>query len=137
MVSISFSLTEKIIIDPVLSLCAPLPPNGPQDWTAQIWNVAESELLARLDVIFISVFAAADALIHLATGVYKGAYLALKDICCLTPATWSGKEVCHHFQRAAFFTGLTIIGSLTGVMWPGVVSYFRYSPTRHRRLKTM
>lgn len=40
---ISFSLTEKAVIDPILTLRAPLPPlepGQPESWTAEIWQGA-------------------------------------------------------------------------------------------------
>lgn len=124
MSAISFSLTEKTIIDPILTLRAPLPPLEPDQtvgWTTTIWQGIQSELVARVVAVFTSVFAAADALIHFATGVYKGT-------CLLAGANYSKSAVYGHFRQAAWFGMLTVVGSIAGVIWPGVFKYCRYSP---------
>lgn len=124
MPAISFSLTEKTVIDPILTLRAPLPPLEPDQtagWTATIWQGIQSELVSRVVAVFTSVFAAADALIHLATGMYKG-------ICLLAGASNNKSVVYGHFRQAAWFTVLTVAGSIAGVIWPGVFKHCRYSP---------
>ncbi len=124
MPAISFSLTEKAVIDPILTLRAPLPPLEPDQtasWTATVWQGIQSELVARVVAVFTSVFAAADALIHLATGMYKG-------ICLLAGANYNKSVVYGHFRQAAWFAVLTVAGSIAGVMWPGVFKHCRYSP---------
>lgn len=130
--SISFSLTERIIIDPVLGMRAPPSPQEAQqspNFRGKIWNVFESEILARVASIFTSVFAAADAFAHLTFALYKEAYFISRSICHLTPATWNSAEICGHFQRAASFFKLTFIGSLIGFISPGALKQFRYSPS--------
>lgn len=128
MPTISFSLTEKAVIDPILTLRAPLPPLVPPlesdqtaSWTATVWQGIQSELVARVVAVFTSVFAAADALIHLATGMYKG-------ICLLAGANYNKSIVYGHFRQAAWFAVLTVAGSIAGVIWPGVFKHCRYSP---------
>lgn len=131
MQSVSFSFTEKIIIDSVLSMRAPLSPIDAEqssEFRTEIWHVIESEILARIASILTSVFAAADTFAHLLVGLYKGTYLILRNVCHLSPATWNSAEVYGHFQRAASFSGLTIIGSLTGLICPDALRYYRYSP---------
>ena len=124
MSAMSFSLTEKTVIDPILTLRAPLPPvksGQTVEWTAAIWQGIDSELVARVVAVFTSVFAAADALIHLATGMYKG-------ICLLAGAGYNKSVVYGHFRQAAWFAVLTVVGSIAGVIWPGVFKHCRYSP---------
>lgn len=65
-----FSLTEKVIIDPILTLRAPPEPDYTRNWTATIWRGTQSEVMARVVAVFTSVFAAVDVLIHFVTGVY-------------------------------------------------------------------
>jgi hypothetical protein len=127
MPAISFSLMEKAVIDPILTLRAPLPPIEPDQtasWTATVWQGIQSELVARVVAVFTSVFAAADALIHLSTGMYKG-------ICLLAGASYHKSAVYRHFRQAAWFTMLTVMGSVAGVIWPGVLKHCRYSPPPH------
>jgi hypothetical protein len=83
MATISFSLTERFVIDPILTFRAPLPPleeGQVASWKATIWQGIESEVLARAAAVFTSVFAAADALVHFSTGVYKGVPLLCRNI---------------------------------------------------------
>ena len=91
------------------------------EWTAVIRQGIDSELVARVVAVFTSVFAAADALIHLATGMYKG-------ICLLAGAGYNKSVVYGHFRQAAWFAVLTVVGSIAGVIWPGVFKHCRYSP---------
>ncbi|HSW85985.1 MAG TPA: hypothetical protein VLG49_00635 [Rhabdochlamydiaceae bacterium] len=132
MLSVSFSLSEKVIIDPVLTLRSSLPPVEPGQsvrFRAKVWHVIQSEVLARSVAIFASIFAVADASTHLLVGIYKRAHPILRNVCHLHPATWNHTEVHEHFQRAAWFVRLTILGSLTGMIRPDVFTFFRYSPS--------
>lgn len=110
MVAVSFSLTEKIIIDPVLTLRAPLSPLEPVGLRAQVWQGIQSEVVARVVAVFASLFAAADALVHVWAGCAKG------------------MEGYAHFKQAAWFVGFAIVGSIGGIIWPGFLKNFRYSP---------
>lgn len=124
MLAISFSLTEKAVIDPILTLRAPLPPlefGQAASWTAIVWQGIQSELVARVIAVFTSVFAAADALIHLAIGMHKG-------ICLLAGASYNKSVVYGHFRQAAWFAVLTVAGSIAGVIWPRIFKHCRYSP---------
>ena len=124
MSAIAFSLTEKVVIDPILTLRAPLAPLEPDQtvgWTAKIWQSIESELVARIVAVFTSVFAAADALIHLATGMYKGIRL-------LADANFTKLVADGYVRQVAWFIMLTVVGSVAGVIWPGVLKHCRYSP---------
>lgn len=128
MFTVSFSLTEKAVIDPILTKRAPLPPLEPfevQRWTATVWQAIESEVVARVVAVFTSVFAAVDTLVHLLTGVYKGVGLLSRNICCLS---YRSSEVYAHFRQAAWFALLTVVGSLAGVVWPGIFKNCRYAP---------
>ena len=132
MASVSFSLTERVIVDPVLTMRAPLPPTDqdePHELIEEAWQIFQSEVLARIVSAFTSVFATADAFTHLLVGSYKGADLLLRTVFSLTPATWSSSEVYSHFQRAAWFGGFTIIGSLAGIIYPDALRPCRYTPS--------
>lgn len=131
MPSVAFSLTEHVIIDPVLHKRAALlnDPESPPRIGNRIWHFVEAEIIARVSAVFISVFAAADACTHLSTGLYKGGYLLLGKCCKIRPALWNKSEVYEHFQRAAFFAGITLVGSVVGAIWPGIFKYFLQSPS--------
>lgn len=108
MPSISFSLTEQWIINPVLTMRAPLPPGPEPTWTATVWQAIESEVVARIVALFTSVVALLDTLVHLAVG-----------ICTFK---------VEHFKQAAWFGFLTLIGSIAGMIWPDVFKKCPYSP---------
>jgi hypothetical protein len=132
MPGVSFSLTERVIVDPVLSLRASFPQverGQTPELKAIVWHAFQSKVLARIVCIFTSAIAAADATTHLLVGAYKGAYLRLAERFSLAPATWSKADVHAHFQRAAFFGKLTIIGSLRGVFSPDFLRPSRYVPS--------
>lgn len=116
MLTTSSSLTEKVIIDPILTLRAPLQPNQTVSWTATVWQGIQSEVIARVVAVFTSVVAAIDALIHFVTGVYKGA-------CLLARTSDSESIVFAHFRQAAWFTGLAVVGSIAGVVWPDIFKH--------------
>jgi hypothetical protein len=130
MPEVSFSLTERFVIDPTLYLCAPLryPPEKPPRFIEKACSVIKSEVFARFTALFTSALAAPDALIHFSTGVYKGSSLLLKKWTRIGSAAGSSSEVYAHFRRARLFAVVTLIGSLAGAIWPGVLKYFRYSP---------
>ena len=122
--SISFSLTEKVVIDPILTLRAPLSPlesGRTVSWKAKVWQGIQSEVIARVVAVFISVFAAVDTLIHFETGIYKG-------VCLLAGISYNKSAVYAHFQQTIWFAELTVLGSIVGVVWPGVFKHCRYSP---------
>lgn len=124
MSSVSFSLTEKAVIDPILTLRAPPSPLEPAQtasWTEIVWQGAQSEVIARVLAIFASVFAVADASIHFSTGIYKGA-------CLLARASYNKSDVYGHFRQAGWFAGFAIVGSVAGVAWPDIFKHCRYSP---------
>ena len=117
----AFSLTERVIINPVLYMRAELldDPEFSPGIGKKVWHFIEAEIFARVTAIFTSVFAAADAFVHFLTGCYKGTYLLLEK-CCNIQAPWNKSEVYAHFQGAAFFTSIALTGSVVGTIWPGV-----------------
>lgn len=127
MATVSFSLTEKIIIDTILSLRAPLEPDQ-SSCIAKMGQGLQSEVIARIAAIFTSVFAIADAFIHFTTGVCKAADLLAKSICCWS-SNYTITTVYAHFKQAAWFSGLAIAGSIAGVIWPGIFKHCRYIPS--------
>jgi hypothetical protein len=54
--------------------------------------------------------------------MYKGSSLLLSS------SRYSPLEVHAHFRQAAWFFVLSIAGSITGSIWPGVFKYCRYAP---------
>lgn len=126
MPNVAFSVTEKFAIDPILTLRAPLPPRAQNQWGGGLeqeemvswrvvaWQGIQSELIARILAIFISVLATADTLIHFASGLHT--------IVLDKSAAYA------HFKQAAWFAALMIIGSITAVIWPAFCARCRYSP---------
>ncbi len=117
--SVTFSSLEKIIINPILTLRAPLPvtPNNePATFGAIIKQGFDSFVAARVVAVFSSLFAAADAAVHLGTGIVKG--LCLQD----------RSVVIAHVRQALTFAGFATVLSLAAVIWPDVVRYCRYVP---------
>jgi len=131
MSNVSFSLTERIIINPVLGLrSAPLDtPENPLTIPGRISHFFQSEVATRIIAIATSFFAAIDFMVHFGTGIVKGAHLGLRKlgIRYLSPAP-SGEEIAHHFKQSAKFLGITVIGSIAATVWPGVLKYFLISP---------
>ncbi len=130
MATISFSLTEKVIVNPILTLRAPLPPKEKDQgvtWKESAWQLVQSEMISRIVAISASVFAVADAVIHFSTGVYKAASLIARKICFL-PSRHNKSIVYAHFRQAIRFSAIALIGSAAGFVWPGIFKYFRYSP---------
>ena len=129
MISVSFSLTERFVIDPVLSLRAPLLPDPEKTigCCEKIAHFIQSEIVARIRALFASVFAALDAGIHLSAALLKGSYLVLSKCICLS-ANWNGREVAAHIARAIQFTKLALVGSIVAVVWPTFLKQFRYAP---------
>lgn len=132
MANLTFSLTERFIINPVLSMRAsqPIDPNHPPSLCSKICHRANAEITARCLSAFTSAFAAADCGVHLASGIYKGGYLLLRkwNLPCLSPAPWSTQEIRGHFSQANKFAILTLIGSIAGAAWPDVFKYFQSYP---------
>lgn len=124
----TFSITERIIIDPVLYLRADLlnDPDAPPGICRKIWHFIEGEIIARIMAISTSLFATADFFTHFFTGLYKGSNLVLSKFFKISPS-WNGSDVCAHFKAAALFGGISVIGSVAGTVWPGVFKYFRQS----------
>jgi|GEM_PF-3057191 len=130
MSNVSFSLTEKIIINPLLRLrAAPLDsPDNPLTLSGRVSHFFQSEVGTRIVAIATSFFAAIDFVAHFGTGIVKGTHFGLRKlgIRCLSPAP-GGEEIAHHFKQSAKFLGITIIGSIAAAVWPGVLKYFRVS----------
>ncbi len=128
----TFSLTERCIINPILSMRARLvvDPSSSHSSSSsgigrKIYRCMEKELFTRIIGAFASVFAAPDAFVHFFTGTYKAVALLPGRF---YPVSWNGTEVRAHFKKAALFTGLTLVGSVVGVIWPGLFSYFDKNP---------
>jgi hypothetical protein len=153
MSDVSFSLTEKWIIDPVLTLRAPPSPDGNSEGLDQMvyqitkslaarriihisrkaigtmWQLTQSEIIARVLALFTSLCAAADCFIHLFSGVYKGLALGLRKICKLGSARYSTHEIRGHFKQAGWYSFVWAVGTPLGVVWPGFLRYFRFIPS--------
>lgn len=120
MVDPFFSLTNRVIIDPVLQMRGRLieDPQIPPSLGARLWHFVKSEIVSRITAIFICIFAAADAFIHLLTGIYKGVHFLFAGNCA---------EVGVHFRKAGFSLCTALVGSVAGAVWPGVFKFFRNS----------
>ena len=128
MASIPFSLTERVVIHPILHLRAPLPPTAGRTWTADVWQVLQSEVIARVVAIFTSIFAAIDAVVHLSISLGKGIGLLARAITCQSISNYHLSTAGAHCQRTAWFTALTLVGSIVGVIWPGLFQKGCYTP---------
>lgn len=130
MSSINFSLSERVIINPVLQMRAALldDPESPPAIGEKIFHFIKAEIVARVAALFTFVFAVPDAFIHLLTGIYKGGYLLLRKCCKIPPASWNKPEVYAHFRHAALYAGVTLVGSTVGTIWPGVFKHFQQVP---------
>ena len=126
----TFSLTESLIFNPILQMRADLlnDPKSPHGIGGKMWHFIEAEIGARITALFTSLFAAADAFIHLSTGYYKGTCLLLEK-CSPIQTSWNKAEVDDHFRRASFFSGIAVVGSVAGVIWPGVFKYVKQAPS--------
>lgn len=114
---VSFSLMETMSQGPILALRTPLCSVEPhKKWL--VWDAIKAGVVARVAAVFISVFAAVDASVHLLTGVYKESSLLFRNICHLTPSSYSEEEIHSHFKRAAWFSLITVIGSVVGGIHP-------------------
>lgn len=119
MSSTSFSLTQCCIINPILYMRAEL--RGSSNFGKKVYHCIEAQVFARIIAISTSVFAAMDAFVHFSTGCYKGLLLG-KSNC-----TWNKAEVSRHFRRAAFFSMVALAGTVTAIIWPGIVKSFKQS----------
>lgn len=126
----TFSLTESLLFYPILQMRADLlnDPKSPHGIGEKMWHFIEAEIGARVTALFTSLFAAADAFVHLSTGYYKGTCLLLEK-CSPIQTSWNKAEVDDHFRRAAFFSGIALVGSVAGVIWPGVFKYVKQAPS--------
>ncbi len=120
---LSFSLTEKCILNPVLTLRTPPPETeNARELTTKVRQIAESEVIARVIVIFASLFATVDSLAHLSMGAYKSICLHTREICSYNPS-----EISTHFQQAKLFAKLATIGTVQGVIKPESLEQYRFS----------
>lgn len=125
----SFSLTQKFLIDPVLRLEAPLPPLQPGEVRGRFADYQiPSKIAARVLGIFISVLAASDCLLHLTTGVYQGSKLLAGRVLPLSLRV-SSENVKAHFLETVKFAKLTVVGSLIGLVAPQLLKGYRYCPS--------
>jgi len=130
--AISFSLTQPIIVDTIrtLSYNPPLSIRDCDECCDDLLYAIQSELLTRVTAVFISTFALADSFIHLMSGIYKASLIALAHFGCLNPPEYTLDEVSLHFQKAAFFTTLAIVGPFVGFVWPNAFRYYWFAPER-------
>jgi hypothetical protein len=131
MLKVSFSLTQQVIINPVLKLrAAPLDTQeNPLTIPGRISHFFQSEVATRIIAIGTSIFAAVDFGAHLGTGIVKGVHLGLRKIGirCLSPAP-TGQEIGYHFKQSAKFLGITALGSIAATVCPGVLRSFQNNP---------
>lgn len=124
MAGVDFSSAETCIFHPVLQLRAECHAHTkfPATCKHKLWHFTQSELLARIVAVFASIFAAIDAVVHLLSGLYKS--------CCLlsNSSSYTNEEVRSHFKKAASYTGIAIVGSIAGAIWPDVFKYFLEPP---------
>jgi hypothetical protein len=123
MANISFSLTQRCIVNPILYMRADLNSDTPPSIGKKIYHSIEKEAFARINGVFTSVFAAMDAFIHFSTGCYKGTRLLLG-----IKSTYNKTEVARHFRRAVFYSVIALVGSIAATIWPSIVKSFKQSP---------
>lgn len=127
----TFSCTERMIVNPVLYLRAPLlhDPDSLPGLSARIRHSLEAEGLSRITACFTSLFAAVDTCMHLAAGVVKGGYLLARKCCKRVPRSpFSAAEVRAHFREAAYFACITMVGSIAATVWPDLFLSFHRPP---------
>lgn len=129
------SLTERLVIHPILSLRAP--PLESTFWSG-VRHMVESEVVSRVVALATSLFAGIDAGIHLGAFLFKGVHWALRRWVGegLSPSP-SPEQVLHHGKQAAWWLGVASVGSVAAAVWPGVLRYFaegapRLGPSRAR-----
>lgn len=120
MASVSFSLTQSFIVDPIQTLSYNPPArlaDCDRDCDDLIYGI-QAELITRVMAVFVSVFAIADASIHLMSGIYKA---------CFTPECPEG-EISWHFQKTLFFAAMAIIGPFAGFLFPTIFKDYWFAP---------
>src|SRR3990167_9593668 len=116
----SFSLAERCVIHPLLKArSAHLEQERNISGRAPILYRATWEVEQRVWAASLSIFAAMDVCIHLVSGIHKTT-CCLGNICHLNTPKYSASEIGNHFRQAIWFLFLTCIGSIAGVVWPGV-----------------
>ncbi|MDR3624100.1 MAG: hypothetical protein P4L16_03045 [Chlamydiales bacterium] len=127
---IPFSLTQRFITNTALDMQAPLSVNSDNmkldshgkritlSTSDHRYHFIEAEIIARIIAVAISVFALVDAAIHLSLSVGKSLYLIPSE----------KGEVLNHIQHFAWFITMVAIGSITGVICPGLLEYYQYVP---------
>lgn len=118
MASISFSLTETWVIDSIIHAATTPYVAARNDDCAECEHFFNTEVATRVGSAFISVFAVADAFVHLLTALYKTAGYALAHFGLLNAADWNGDEIFDHLKKVAFFAALAFAGPVVGFIYP-------------------
>jgi hypothetical protein len=123
MISTTFSLSERFIIEPILTWSAPLPPSASeQSLTEEVLQFIESEVVTRITALAFSLFALLDMTIHLGNALY----LTLIDRC--TCERFEQGKITKHLIRAAYFLFQTMVGAVLGTLLPTTLKYFLCTP---------
>ena len=118
-----YSVTDQFIMEPLVELRKPLAPEE-NSLKAKVWHFVKSEVLARILAVFTSVFALVDFVGHFAATVVKGGLYGVKYCCRRNPSEEEAKIVRKHFDAFLEAFGLTIIGSVAGVIAPSILDNF-------------
>ena len=112
----TFSLAEYCAIDPVLSLWAGDPARS--GLFAEGKHLFNSQITARILAVTVSIFAVVDMSSHLVLGTCKAVYVICRG----------DADVARHFKQAGNSFIILVIGSVAGVVWPGLFVYLPHSP---------
>lgn len=121
MPSTGFSLSEKLVINPILQWRSD-PKKGFDSKATikeKIGHFFKAEVAARIAALSLLIFATLDALVHLLTGIYKGCCLLLSNCTKIKPL-WNKFEVRDHFRLSGFFLKTAIVGTIAGAAWPKI-----------------
>lgn len=130
---VGFSLTERCVIDPSLSYYAPkflhYSPSICKNPCYVIDEFIKNTIVSRVIAVFASVFALADAAIHLSTAIGKGTRLLAGKI-------YNFQELCHytkgdvtsHLKQSLRFAGIALIASIAGFILPSLLQRMEYQP---------
>lgn len=128
MAAVYFSLTQDYVINPMIAATGAKFAPAQYDDCAECEYCFNTEIFTRIGAVFISVFAVADACVHFLSALYKTSCFALAQLGILDPADWNSDEIFQHFLKAAFFTGLAVVGPVVGFIYPSVFEHYWYSP---------
>lgn len=122
----NFSLTENLIINPVLTLTAPERERVTR--CKKVSNFIKAEVVARVVAIFTSFAATCDLLAQGAVFLYMSGHPLLKKCRIVGCATWSPEEYYARRRKLGVFTLTMLIGTVAGVIWPNLLRYFPQRP---------